>query len=184
MLTLHPVPSLSRKPAAYQSSLVKCMYVLCVTLSRKLWIPHRRTSPAGAGCNWPEDIAVLRASRSHSIDTKQRTTNSFHTRSSKLVSGSTRWELMAGLRRCIAEAPGPKAVPAGILPRSPRENGFSKWKGDLLSICKDQVLYSTLFLSLKLKIFGWVLLNRTLFCFQTYLVFEGKVVSTTTVQCF
>lgn len=53
VLTLYPVSSLSRKLAAYQRSFVKRMYVSCITLSRTVGIPHRRTGPAGGGSNWP-----------------------------------------------------------------------------------------------------------------------------------
>lgn len=53
VLTLYPVLSLSRKLAAHQRSFVKCMYVFCVILSRKVWITYRRVSPARVGCNWP-----------------------------------------------------------------------------------------------------------------------------------
>lgn len=53
VLTLYPVSSLSRKLVAYQRSFVKRMYVSCIILSRTVWIPYRRTSPAGVGGNWP-----------------------------------------------------------------------------------------------------------------------------------
>lgn len=81
---------------------------------------------------------MFRERRSHSVDRKQRITNSFQTRSPKfLVSGSTKSEVMVGLRRSIAKTPGPEGVPVGIQARNPREDGFNKGKVDLLSICKD-----------------------------------------------
>lgn len=59
-----------------------------------------------------------------------------------------------GLRRSIAKTPGPEGVPVGIQARNPREDGFNKGKVDLLSICKDEVLYLSLFPFIKGKTFS------------------------------
>lgn len=103
------------------------MYVSCIILSRKVWIPYTRTSPAEMGCNWPvchsqgeRGKSCVQGKGSYSVNTKQRITNSFQTRSKFLVSCSTKSELMVGMRRCIAETPGRKAVLAGIHSRNPR----------------------------------------------------------------
>lgn len=62
--------------------------------------------------------------------------------------------MTVGLRRSIAKMPGPEGEAAGIQARNPREDGFNKGKGDLLSICKDQVLYLSLFPFIKRKAFS------------------------------
>lgn len=56
--------------------------------------------------------------------------------------------------RSIAKTPGPEGEPAGIQARNPREDGFNNRKGDVLSTCKDQVLYLPLFPFIKQKAFG------------------------------
>lgn len=103
------------------------MYVSCIILSRKVWIPYRRTSPAEMGCNWPvchsqgeRGNSCVQGKGSHSVNTKQRITSSFWTWSKFLASCSTKSELMVGMRRCIAETPGPKVVPDRIHFRNPK----------------------------------------------------------------
>lgn len=97
-------------------------------------MPRMRTSPAGVGCSQSDtarekgEIAVLRERRSHSAGRKQRITKHDH---------QSFWFVTAGLRRSIAKMSGHKGEPAGIQARNPREDGFNKWKGDLLRISKE-----------------------------------------------
>lgn len=81
------------------------------------------------------------------------------------------------LRRLDLKQNLPEAI-SGILEKM--DSAIAK----VLNIFMGQVLYLFLFLLLKLKVYGCVLLNISLFCFQAYLVFEEKVVPINRVQCF